>query len=126
MPWGVIILIGGGLAVVNAFMTTGLDDWIATHLGFLAGMPLIVITLVLVAVAILSGEIISNTAAAALLIPRDASLATSIDINPVLLMVPLTIATSYGFKMPVGTPPNAIVFATGHVRASRMAKVGLP
>jgi sodium-dependent dicarboxylate transporter 2/3/5 len=126
IPWGVLILIGGGLALANAFMTTGLDDWIATQLGFLAGMPLIVIILVLVAVAILSSEIISNTAAAALLIPIAASLATSIDINPVLLMVPLTIATSYGFIMPVGTPPNAIVFATGHVRASRMAKVGLP
>ncbi len=107
-------------------MTTGLDDWIAIQLGFLAGMPLIVIILVLVTVAILSSEIISNTAAAALLIPIAASLATSIDINPVLLMVPLTIATSYGFIMPVGTPPNAIVFATGHVRASRMARVGLP
>jgi solute carrier family 13 (sodium-dependent dicarboxylate transporter), member 2/3/5 len=126
IPWGVLILIGGGLALANAFMTTGLDDWIATQLGFLAGMPLIVIILVLVTVAILSSEIISNTAAAALLIPIAASLATSIDINPVLLMVPLTIATSYGFIMPVGTPPNAIVFATGHVRASRMARVGLP
>jgi len=126
IPWGVLILIGGGLALANAFMTTGLDDWIATQLGFLAGMPLIVIILVLVAVAILSSEIISNTAAAALLIPIAASLATSLDINPVLLMVPLTIATSYGFVMPVGTPPNAIVFATGHVRASRMARVGLP
>jgi len=116
----------GGLALANAFMATGLDDWIATQLGFLAGMPLIVIILVLVTIAILSSEIISNTAAAALLIPIAASLAASIDINPVLLMVPLTIATSYGFIMPVGTPPNAIVFSTGHVRASRMARVGLP
>ncbi len=126
IPWGVLILIGGGLALANAFTTTGLDDWIASQLSFLSGMPLIVIIFVIVAVAILSSEIISNTAAAALLIPISASLATSIDVNPVLLMVPLTIATSYGFVMPVGTPPNAIVFATGHVRAAKMAKVGLP
>ena len=126
IPWGVLILIGGGLSLANAFTTTGLDDWIGSQLNFLSGMPLMLIVLVLVAVAILSSEIISNTAAAALLIPISASLATSIGINPVLLMVPLTIATSYGFVMPVGTPPNAIVFATGHVKASRMAKVGLP
>jgi sodium-dependent dicarboxylate transporter 2/3/5 len=126
IPWGVLILIGGGLALANAFTATGLDSWIASQLNFLSGMPLIVIILVIVAVAIFSSEIISNTAAAALLIPISASLATSLDINPLLLMVPLTIATSYGFIMPVGTPPNAIVFATGHVTAGRMAKVGLP
>ncbi|HEX7258523.1 MAG TPA: SLC13 family permease [Nitrososphaeraceae archaeon] len=126
IPWGVLILIGGGLALANAFTATGLDSWIASQLNFLSGMPLIVIILVIVAVAIFSSEIISNTAAAALLIPISASLAVSLDMNPLLLMVPLTIATSYGFIMPVGTPPNAIVFATGHVTAGRMAKVGLP
>jgi sodium-dependent dicarboxylate transporter 2/3/5 len=126
IPWGVLILIGGGLALANAFTATGLDSWIASQLNFLSGMPLIVIILVIVAVAIFSSEIISNTAAAALLIPISASLATSLDINPLLLMVPLTIATSYGFIMPVGTPPNAIVFATGHVTVGRMAKAGLP
>jgi solute carrier family 13 (sodium-dependent dicarboxylate transporter), member 2/3/5 len=126
IPWGVLLLIGGGLALANAFTTTGLDDWIASQLIFLSGMPLIVIILIIVAVAIFSSEVISNTAAAALLIPISASLATSLDINPILIMVPLTIATSYGFIMPVGTPPNAIVFATGHVTAAKMAKVGLP
>ena len=126
IPWGVLILIGGGLALANAYTATGLDNWIASQLNFLSGMPLIVIILVIVAVAIFSSEIISNTATAALLIPISVSLATALDINPILLMVPLTIATSYGFIMPVGTPPNAIVFATGHVTARQMAKVGLP
>jgi sodium-dependent dicarboxylate transporter 2/3/5 len=126
IPWGVLILIGGGLALANAFTATGLDQWIASQLNFLSGMPLIVIIFVIVAIAIFSSEIISNTATAALLIPISVPLATSLDINPLLLMVPLTIATSYGFIMPVGTPPNAIVFATGHVTAGRMAKVGLP
>ena len=126
IPWGVLILIGGGLALANAYTATGLDNWIASQLYFLSGMPLIVIILVIVAVAIFSSEIISNTATAALLIPISVSLATALDINPILLMVPLTIATSFGFIMPVGTPPNAIVFATGHVTARQMAKVGLP
>jgi solute carrier family 13 (sodium-dependent dicarboxylate transporter), member 2/3/5 len=72
------------------------------------------------------GEIISNTASAALLIPIAIPLASSISIDPLLLMVPLTIATSYGFIMPVGTPPNAIVFGSKYVTAPKMAKAGFP
>jgi sodium-dependent dicarboxylate transporter 2/3/5 len=69
---------------------------------------------------------ISNTATAALLIPIAASLATSLGINPLLLMAPVAIATSYGFIMPVGTPPNAIVYSSGYITAREMAKAGLP
>jgi sodium-dependent dicarboxylate transporter 2/3/5 len=89
-------------------------------------MHYIVIILVIVSVAIFSSEIISDTATAALLIPIAASFATSLNIDPILIMVPVTIATSYGFVMPVGTPPNAIVFASGHVTAAKMARAGLP
>jgi sodium-dependent dicarboxylate transporter 2/3/5 len=126
IPWGVLLLIGGGLALANAFTVTGLDEWIAQQLDFLSGMHYIVIILVIVSVAIFSGEIISNTATAALLIPISASLAISLNIEPLLIMVPLTVATSYGFVMPVGTPPNAIVFASGYVTAAKMARAGLP
>ncbi|MGH9987356.1 MAG: SLC13 family permease, partial [Nitrososphaeraceae archaeon] len=107
IPWGVLLLIGGGLALANGFTTTGLDEWIAMQPNFLTGMPMIMVILVLVSITILSGEIISNTATAALLIPISASLATVLDVNPLLLMIPITIATAYGFIMPVGTPPNA-------------------
>jgi sodium-dependent dicarboxylate transporter 2/3/5 len=126
IPWGVLLLIGGGLALANAFTATGLDNWIASQLNFLAGMPFIIVILVVVAIAIFSSEIISNTATAALLIPIAASLSVTLEVNPLLLMVPITIATSYGFIMPVGTPPNAIVFASGHVTARKMARAGLP
>jgi solute carrier family 13 (sodium-dependent dicarboxylate transporter), member 2/3/5 len=126
IPWGVLLLIGGGLALANGFTITGLDEWMASQLKFLAGMPLIIVILVLVSITIFSGEIISNTATAALLIPISASLATVLDVNPLLLMIPITIATAYGFIMPVGTPPNAIVFASGRVTAKNMAKAGLP
>ncbi|HEX6281494.1 MAG TPA: SLC13 family permease [Nitrososphaera sp.] len=126
IPWGVLLLIGGGLALANAYTTTNLDEWIAEKLTFLEGMNFLLIILVLVAVAIFASEIISNTATAALLIPISASLATSLQIDPVLLMVPITIATSYGFVMPVGTPPNAIVFASGYVTIPKMARAGLP
>jgi sodium-dependent dicarboxylate transporter 2/3/5 len=126
IPWGVLLLIGGGLALANAFTTTGLDRWFASQLNFLAGMPFILVILVVVAIAIFSSEIISNTATAALLIPIAASLSVTLEVDPLLLMIPITIATSYGFIMPVGTPPNAIVFASGHITARKMARAGLP
>jgi solute carrier family 13 (sodium-dependent dicarboxylate transporter), member 2/3/5 len=84
------------------------------------------IVLVFVTLAILPTEIISNTATAALLIPIAASFADSLGINPILLMAPVAIAASYGFIMPVGTPPNAIVFSSGYVTAGKMARAGLP
>lgn len=126
IPWGVILLIGGGLALANAYTTTGLDEWIAERLVFLQGLNYLVVIFVIVAIAIFVGEIVSNTASAALLIPISASLAASVDIDPLLLMIPLTIATSFGFVMPVGTPPNAIVFASGYVTIPKMARAGLP
>jgi len=126
IPWGVLLLIGGGLALAHGFTTTGVDKWIAQQLDFLGVMHYLIIILVIVSITIFSGEIISNTATAALMIPISASLATTLDINPILLMVPVTLATSYGFIMPVGTPPNAIVFASGHVTAAKMARAGLP
>jgi sodium-dependent dicarboxylate transporter 2/3/5 len=126
IPWGVILLIGGGLALANAYTATGLDEWIADQLVFLQGINYLIVILVIVAVAIFTSEIISNTASAALLIPISASLAVSLGIDPLLLMIPLTIATSFGFVMPVGTPPNAIVFASGYVTIPKMARAGLP
>jgi sodium-dependent dicarboxylate transporter 2/3/5 len=126
IPWGVLILIGGGLALANGFASTQLDDWIAGQLMFLRGFHLIIIILAIVAVTVFSGEIISNTATAALFIPITASLAVSLGISPVLLMAPVAIAASYSFIIPISTPPNAIVFSTGHVTAAKMARAGLP
>jgi solute carrier family 13 (sodium-dependent dicarboxylate transporter), member 2/3/5 len=126
IPWGVLLLIGGGLALANAYTTTGLDSWIAHKLEFLSGVSFLVLIFAMVAVAVLASEIMSNTASAALLIPISASLAASLNIDPILLMVPVTIATSYGFMMPVGTPPNAIVFSSGYVTIPKMVRAGLP
>src|SRR5690606_10074989 len=106
IPWGVLILIGGGLALANGFASTQLDDWIAGQLVFLGQTPhLIIIILAIVTVTIFSGEIISNTATAALFIPITASLAVSLGITPVLLMVPVAVAASYSFIIPISTPP---------------------
>jgi sodium-dependent dicarboxylate transporter 2/3/5 len=126
IPWGVLILIGGGLALANGFTSTGLGDWIAGQLSFLGEANYIIIILVLVTLAILPTEMISNTATAALLLPISASLATSMGINPILFMAPVAIATSYGFIMPVGTPPNAIVYSSGYISIAKMARAGIP
>ncbi len=126
IPWGVLILIGGGLALANAYTATGLDERIAGQLGFLSGLPFILVILVMVAFMVLISEIMSNTASTALMLPIAASLATSLNIDPILLMVPATIAASYGFMMPVGTPPNAIVYSSGYVTVPKMIRAGLP
>lgn len=126
IPWGILLLIGGGLALAGGFSATGLDSIIASNLAFLGDMHYVVVVLVIVAITIFASEIMSNTAAAALIIPVAASLAASLSINPMLLMVPVAVATSFGFIMPIGTPPNAIAFATGHVTARKMARAGLP
>ena len=126
IPWGVLILIGGGLALANGFASTGLGDWIASQLNFLGNANYFVILLVFVMLAILPTEMISNTATAALLLPISSSLAMSMGLNPILLMAPIAIAASYGFIMPVGTPPNAIVYSSGLVTSKAMARAGLP
>jgi sodium-dependent dicarboxylate transporter 2/3/5 len=126
IPWGVLILIGGGLALANGFTSTGLGDWIANQLDFLGNANYFVILLVFVMLAILPTEMISNTATAALLLPISASLAMSMGLNPLFLMAPIAIAASYGFIMPVGTPPNAIVYSSGLVTTREMARAGLP
>lgn len=126
IPWGVLLLIGGGLALADAFEKTGLDKFIANTFSFLKDMPIFLVILIIISVTILAGEIISNTAAAALFIPIAFSLSQTLAVDPLLLMVPIAIATSYGFIMPVGTPPNAIIFSTGHVTTKKMFIAGLP
>ncbi len=125
IPWGVLLLIGGGLSLASAFTATGLDLWLADRL-MLTDMHHVMIIMLVVAITIFTGEIMSNTASAALLIPIGATIAGNLGIDPLLLMVPIAVATSYGFMMPVGTPPNAIIFASGYISIKDMVKVGLP
>ena len=126
IPWGVLLLIGGGLALASGFTTTGLDMWIADNMLFLEELDYILIVLVIVTITMLTSELMSNTAVAALLLPIMAVLGTTIELDPILLMAPVAFATSYGFMMPVGTPPNAIAIGSGHVSIRQMVRYGLP
>lgn len=125
IPWGILLLIGGGLALAGGFTATGTDQWIASQLTFLQGMHFFVILVVLVFIVVFL-EFMSNTASAALLIPISAALASVLGINPILLMMPVAIAASFGFILPASTPPNAIIVSSGYVTPKKMAMVGLP
>ena len=126
IPWGVLILIGGGLALASGFTATGLDTWIADKLLFIGDLDFFLIVLIIVTITMLTSELMSNTAVAALLLPIMAVLGSATELDPILLMAPVAFATSYGFMMPVGTPPNAIAIGSGHVTIRQMVRYGLP
>lgn len=124
LPWGVLLLFGGGLSLGAAMTSTGLDQWIGQQFAALQGMhPAIVITILVVAVVALS-ELASNTAVATTLMPVLGAAAVGMGLHPYLLLIPLTLASSCGFMLPVATPPNTVVFASGYVSVRDMIKGG--
>lgn len=125
IPWGILFLMGGGLALVGGFISTGLDQWIAAQLDFIVDLPFFAIIVVLLLIVVFL-EFVSNTASTALMVPITASLSGIIGVNPILLMLPVTIGASYGFILPAATPPNAIAVASGLVSPKKMARFGLP
>jgi sodium-dependent dicarboxylate transporter 2/3/5 len=124
IPWGILVLFGGGLAIATGFTETGLSDWVGEQLTFLEGMNLLIIITVSTAVVLLLTEITSNTATATMILPVVASLALALNVHPFALMVPCAIAANCAFMLPVGTPPNAIIFGTGKFSIMEMVKNG--
>jgi solute carrier family 13 (sodium-dependent dicarboxylate transporter), member 2/3/5 len=125
LPWGVVLLFGGGLALADAFKKTGLVDWMAASLSGLSGMHGLIVLLAVVSLVIFLTEVTSNTATATMLMPVMAALAVAAGIHPLLLMAPAAIAASCAFMLPVATPPNAIVFGSGSVTIPQMARAGI-
>jgi sodium-dependent dicarboxylate transporter 2/3/5 len=125
IPWGVLLLFAGGIAIADAFVQSGLADILAAKLTGLASLPTWVIVVgVCIGVTFLT-EVTSNTAVASLLMPIMASTAIATDISPALLMVPAAMSASCAFMLPVATAPNAIVFGSGLFRVRDMAHAGL-
>ncbi len=124
LPWGILLLFGGGLALAGTITRTGLAEWIAEQLAIFGTFPLLAMIAVVVLVIIFLTEVTSNTATAAAFLPLLGALALSLDISPLLVTVPAAIAASCAFMMPVATPPNAIVFATGHMKIQSMIRAG--
>ena len=124
LPWGILLLFGGGLALAGAISGSGLATWIADQLSLFGALPLLMLIGVVVLVIIFLTEVTSNTATAAAFLPLLGALALSLDISPLIITVPAAIAASCAFMMPVATPPNAIVFATGHMKIRSMIRAG--
>ncbi|CAO1663929.1 Anion transporter [Salinicola sp. NYA28a] len=124
LPWGILLLFGGGLALASTISGSGLADWIANQLNVFGTLPLILLIGAIVLVIIFLTELTSNTATAAAFLPLLGALAMSLGVDPLLITVPAAIAASCAFMMPVATPPNAIVFATGHMKIQSMIRAG--
>lgn len=124
IPWGIIILFGGGLALAKGFTETGLAKWIAGQVTLFEGVALLGFILLLAAVVNFLTEVTSNTATTAMLLPILAPVALSFNIHPYLIMVAVTLSASCAFMLPVATPPNAIVFGSNYLKVSDMAKKG--
>ncbi|RNL81988.1 SLC13/DASS family transporter [Sinomicrobium pectinilyticum] len=125
LPWGIILLFGGGMALAEGFSQTGLANWIAQRMTEFDNMPFWILLLLLVAAVNFLTEVTSNMATTAMLLPVLAPMALSLDLHPFLIMTAVTLAASCAFMLPVATPPNAIVFGSGHLRIPDMIKTGL-
>jgi len=124
IPWGILLLFGGGLAIAQGIKDTGLAKWLAEQLTQLDFLPLLVMTLVLVAVINFLTEVTSNLATTAMILPVLAPLAAAMGVHPYIFMVSATLAASCAFMLPVATPPNAVVFGSGYINMSSMMRVG--
>ena len=125
LPWGTLILIGGGLSLAEAVSRTGLSAWIGHALGAVQLLPLILILLVIVTVIVFLTELTSNIATTATFLPVLAALALGIGQNPLLFAIPAVLGASCAFMLPVATPPNAIVYGSGRVSVPQMARAGI-
>jgi len=125
IPWGIVLLFGGGFALAQGFVDSGLSVWFGELLKGLAGVNPIILTFAVVTMLALLTELTSNVATTEMILPILAGLAVAIKVNPMLLMIPATLAASMAFMLPVATPPNAIIFGTNRIRIIEMVKAGL-
>lgn len=125
IPWGIVLLFGGGLALAAGFQHSGLAEWIGTKMTLLQGVHLLLLILILITIVNFLTEITSNVATASMILPILASLAVVIEVHPYMLMVSATLAASCAFMLPVATPPNAVVFGSGYLRMKDMVRAGI-
>ncbi|WP_047246629.1 SLC13 family permease [Maribacter thermophilus] len=125
LPWGVVLLFGGGLALASGFESSGLALWIGSKLMALKTVPFIVLLLILITTVNFLTEMTSNIATTAMLLPVLVSLAPVLGVHPYYLMIGATVAASCAFMLPVATPANAIVFGSGYLKISDMVNKGI-
>lgn len=125
IPWNIVLLFGGGFALAQGFVDSGLSIWFGEQLAGFANVDPIYLTLANVTMMSFLTELTSNVATTEMILPILAGLATVIEINPLLLMIPATLAASLAFMLPVATPPNAIVFGTNRIKVKDMVVTGI-
>ncbi len=125
LPWGIILLFGGGMALAQGFETSGLAAWIGGQMTSFAGVTTILLIFLLIAAVNFLTEITSNLATTAMLLPVLAPMAITVDLHPFVLMVGAAVAASCAFMLPVATPPNAVVFGSGYLRIPDMVSKGV-
>lgn len=125
VPWGVVMIVGGGYAIAESFKATGLAEWVGQELAFISQMPTLIVLLLVVGLMIFLTEINSNTATANIFLPVLATMAVAGNANPLLLMIPATFACSFAFMLPSGTGTNTVIFASERVTIPQMARCGL-
>jgi sodium-dependent dicarboxylate transporter 2/3/5 len=125
LPWGILVLFGGGLSLAAAIADTGLASWLGTLISGISDWPVLLIIASVTLLVIFLTELTSNTATTAAFLPVMASVALGIGQNPFLLTIPATLAASAAFMLPVATPPNAIVYGSGMVSIPQMARTGI-
>jgi sodium-dependent dicarboxylate transporter 2/3/5 len=125
IPWGVGVIVGGGYALAASFKSTGLADWLGHQLAFVSSYPTLIVLFIVVGAVLLFTEMNSNTATANIFLPILASMAVAGNINPMLLMLPATFASSIVFIMPAGTGPNTVIFGSNKVTVQDMARAGI-
>jgi sodium-dependent dicarboxylate transporter 2/3/5 len=125
LPWGIILLFGGGFALAKGFHVSGLSVFVGSKLHILEGAsPVVMISSICATLTFLT-ELTSNTATTQMILPILSSLAVAMKINPLMLLVPATLSASCAFMMPIATPPNAIVFSSGRIKMYEMVKAGI-
>ena len=124
LPWGILILFGGGLSLAAAIRANGVDVFLGSQVAGLHGLPAPLVMVAVVAVVVFLTELTSNTATAATFVPLLAGVAPGLGLDPMLLVVPAAVAASFAFMLPVATPPNAVVFGSGRVAIAAMSRAG--
>ncbi len=124
IPWGILLLFGGGIALSSGFIQSGLAATIVESLTLIHGLPIILLVLVVALGVSFTTEIASNTAMAAVLMPIMAATALSMGVNPIVLMMTTAVCASMAFMLPVATPPNAVAYGSGYVTARDLLRSG--
>nr|XP_045621719.1 solute carrier family 13 member 5-like [Procambarus clarkii] len=125
IPWGVVLLLGGGFAMAEGAKVSGLSQWMGESLKGLNGLHSVYIVMIVTFSTAMLTEVASNTATASILLPVLNELAVNIHVNPIYLMLPASVCCSYAFMLPVATPPNAIVFEAANMRTTQMMYAGI-